>query len=463
MGKNSILLDRLASNTQSADDSEHIIETLEIERQLKSKLVDSAKQQEIDTMSDEASDELQRIANQLLENMNVNYNKEEKMNIIDRVINEMLGVGPLEPLLADDSITEIMVNGPNKIFVERNGEVERVTQVSFKSEQHIKDIIDRIVAKLGRRIDASEPKVDARLPDGSRVNASIPPIAIDGPNITIRKFAVEKMTVEDLYDYGSINEDIVQFLKAVMQGRKNVIVSGGTGSGKTTFLNIVSDFIPLSQRIVTIEDSAELQLKHSNYKDGNILRMETKTANVEGKGEIDIHDLVVDSLRKRPDRIIVGECRGDEAVEMISAFNTGHPGSLSTVHANAAEKALMRLENMIARVSTNINIQSIRQDLGSAIDIIVQLSRLEDGSRKTMEVLEVIDYDYNEDEYELNPLFEFKRTGKKEVKKVVDGEEKTNTIVLGEYVPTGNKPSFLEEFKMRDIDLDEKIFEPKEN
>jgi pilus assembly protein CpaF len=217
----------------------------------------------------------------------------------------------------------------------------------------------------------------------------------------------------------------------------------------------------LTQRIITIEDSAELQLKHSNYKEGNIIRMEAKNANVEGKGEITIHDLVVDSLRKRPDRIIVGECRGDEAVEMISAFNTGHPGSLSTVHANSAEKSLLRLENMIARVSSNVNIQSIRQDLGSAIDIIVQLSRLEDGTRKTMQVLEVVDYDYNNDEYELNPLFEFRRTGKKKIKKIEDGEEKIKTMVTGDYVALGNKPSFLEEFKMRDIPLDENIFQVK--
>jgi pilus assembly protein CpaF len=461
MSKNSMLLERLANNDQISTTGERLIETLEVEKELKSKLVETAKQQEIDTLSDEAADELQKIANQLLETMNVNYNKNQKMMIIDRVIDEMLGIGPLEPLLADDTITEIMVNGPNKIFIERKGEIERVTQAAFKDEQHIKDIIDRIVAKLGRRIDTSEPKVDARLPDGSRVNASIPPIAIDGPNITIRKFAVEKMTVEDLYNFGSINKDIVHFLKAVMIGRKNVIVSGGTGSGKTTFLNIVSDFIPLTQRIITIEDSAELQLKHSNYKEGNIIRMEAKNANVEGKGEITIHDLVVDSLRKRPDRIIVGECRGDEAVEMISAFNTGHPGSLSTVHANSAEKSLLRLENMIARVSSNVNIQSIRQDLGSAIDIIVQLSRLEDGTRKTMQVLEVVDYDYNNDEYELNPLFEFRRTGKKKIKKIEDGEEKIKTMVTGDYVALGNKPSFLEEFKMRDIPLDENIFQVK--
>jgi pilus assembly protein CpaF len=461
MSKNSMLLERLANNDQISTTGERLIETLEVEKELKSKLVETAKQQEIDTLSDEAADELQKIANQLLETMNVNYNKNQKMMIIDRVIDEMLGIGPLEPLLADDTITEIMVNGPNKIFIERKGEIERITQAAFKDEQHIKDIIDRIVAKLGRRIDTSEPKVDARLPDGSRVNASIPPIAIDGPNITIRKFAVEKMTVEDLYNFGSINKDIVHFLKAVMIGRKNVIVSGGTGSGKTTFLNIVSDFIPLTQRIITIEDSAELQLKHSNYKEGNIIRMEAKNANVEGKGEITIHDLVVDSLRKRPDRIIVGECRGDEAVEMISAFNTGHPGSLSTVHANSAEKSLLRLENMIARVSSNVNIQSIRQDLGSAIDIIVQLSRLEDGTRKTMQVLEVVDYDYNNDEYELNPLFEFRRTGKKKIKKIEDGEEKIKTMVTGDYVALGNKPSFLEEFKMRDIPLDENIFQVK--
>jgi len=458
MAKKSILLQKLADNNQGLSNGERLIETLEVERELKSKLVDSAKKQEIDTLSEEAGDELQKIANQLLEKMNVTYNKSQKMTIIDRVINEMLGVGPLEPLLADDTITEIMVNGPNKIFVERRGEIEKVQNIAFKDNQHIKDIIDRIVAKLGRRIDTSEPKVDARLPDGSRVNASIPPIAIDGPNITIRKFAVEKMTVEDLYKFGSINKDIVKFLKAVMIGRKNIIVSGGTGSGKTTFLNIVSDFIPLSQRILTIEDSAELQLKHSNYAKGNIIRMEAKNANVEGKGEITIHDLVVDALRKRPDRIIVGECRGDEAVEMISAFNTGHPGSLSTVHANSADKALLRLENMIARVSTNINIKSIRQDLGSAIDIIVQLSRLEDGSRKTMEVLEVIDYDYDNDEYHLNPLFKFERTGKKEIQTMIDGEEKTKNIVTGRYIALGNTPSFLEEFKMRNIDLDEDIF-----
>jgi pilus assembly protein CpaF len=325
-------------------------------------------------------------------------NPAEREQLAHSLIDDVLGYGPIEPLLNDPTVSEVMVNGKDNIFAERNGKVE-LTSAKFRSDDHLRQIIVRIAAAMGRRIDESSPMVDARLADGSRVNAVIPPLAVDGPSLTIRKFAADTLTAEDLVAKGSLTREAMTLLSAAVKGQLNVIVSGGTGTGKTTFLNILSSFIPPGDRIVTIEDAVELKLRQRH-----VVRLECKTANIEGKGAIGTRELVRNSLRMRPDRIIVGECRGAEALDMLQAMNTGHDGSLGTLHANNPEDALTRLETMVLMTGLELPPRAIREQLASAVDVIVQLERLRDGSRVVTAIAEVLGI---EDEHiQLNYLFQ---------------------------------------------------------
>lgn len=318
-----------------------------------------------------------------LGNKQIYLNMPERNELIKRLVDDMLGLGPLEPLLADDEISEIMVNGPKHIFVERNGKIERCDS-TFRNDAHIIAVATRIVSAIGRRVDESVPLCDARLADGSRVNIIIPPLAIDGPTITIRKFSRNKLTLEKMLQLGTLSEPMVKLLNIFSKSRVNILISGGTGSGKTTLLNALSQMIDHGERIVTIEDAAELQLQQPH-----VVRLETRLSNLEGRGEVTMRDLVKNSLRMRPDRIIIGETRGSEALDMLQAMNTGHDGCMSTVHANKPKEALMRLENLVSMASANLSALAIRQQIASAIDVIIQVSRLHDGSRRITHISEV--------------------------------------------------------------------------
>lgn len=359
------------------------------------------------------------------------------------LLDELIGYGPISPMLRMPEITEIMINGPDRIFVECRGRLYE-TGVRFFSEQHLVQIIQRIVEPLGRHVDDASPMVDARLPDGSRVNAVVPPLALDGASVTIRKFAEKKLTTDDLINFGSMTRDMALFLEEAVRARQNILVSGGTGSGKTTLLNILSQFIPEGERVVTVEDSAELKLSHRN-----IVRLEARPANVEGKGRITIRDLVINCLRMRPDRIIVGECRGAEALDMLQAMNTGHDGSLTTAHANNPRDALSRLENMVMMAGYDLPSSAIREQISSAIDIIVQQTRLADGTRKIVKIVEITGRE--NDVIQMQDVFEFRQSG--------IGEGGT---VEGDYFATGNIPFFIEERRRSgSLGIDMSVFVPK--
>ena len=362
----------------------------------------------------------------------------ERQRLFEQIVAEILGYGPLEPLLRDDTITEIMVNGPKKVYIERNGKIER-TNVVFEDDEHLMRIIERIVAPLGRRVDESMPYVDARLPDGSRVNIVIPPISLIGPVVTIRKFYRTPLTVEDLIRLGSATPEVMEFLKACVQARINIVVSGGTGSGKTTLLNILSGFIPEGERIITIENAAELQLRQEH-----VVTLETRPPNIEGKGEITMRDLVINALRMRPDRIIVGECRGGEAFDMLQAMNTGHEGSMTTIHANSPRDALARLENMVLMAGTDLPHRAIREQIAMAIDLIVQTSRMRDGSRKIVSVTEI--QGLEGEVITATELFKFEQYG-------MEGGK-----IVGRLVPTGIRPRFIDRLEEAGIRLPPSIF-----
>lgn len=362
-----------------------------------------------------------------------------RQQIYRDVLDDLLGYGPIQPLLDDPDITEVMVNGPNQVYTERKGKLT-LTNVKFEDDEHVLRIIERIILPLGRRIDADTPTVDARLPDGSRVNAVIPPVAIDGPNITIRKFFTDKLTIQQLIDFGSITAKMAEFVKACVISRLNIVISGGTGSGKTTTLNILSGFIPEDERIVTIEDAAELQL-HQDH----VVRMETKAPNIDGSGEVTIRDLVRNSLRMRPDRIVVGECRGGEALDMLQAMNTGHDGSLTTVHANAPRDALSRLETLSLMSGLNMPLTVIREQIASAVDLIVQQSRLKDGSRKITYITEVAGMEGST--IVMTDIFRFEQTGVGE-----DGK------IMGELKPTGIRPMFIDRLEASGFKLGAEVF-----
>ena len=361
--------------------------------------------------------------------------------IENELYHEAIGLGPLEDLIARDDITEIMVNGPDNVYVEHKGVLYK-TDTAFADDHQVLAAIDRIVSPLGRRIDESSPMVDARLKDGSRVNAIIPPLSLVGPSITIRKFAKTPLTVENLISYGSITAEIAHFLDVCVKIRKNILISGGTGSGKTTLLNIMSGYLPAKERIITIEDAAELQLRQEH-----LVRLESRPANIEGKGEVTIRDLVRNSLRMRPDRIVIGECRGGEALDMLQAMNTGHDGSLTTIHANSPRDALARLETLVLMAGFDLPLRAIREQIASAISIIVQINREKDGSRKVVCVSEITKMEG--DIITMQDLFTYKQDGWSE-----DGR------LLGHFEPTGAIPTFIEDIRRANLDLDISIFTP---
>jgi pilus assembly protein CpaF len=359
--------------------------------------------------------------------------RDERLGIVKEVVDDITGLGPLEPLLRDEAVTEVMVNGPNQVYVERRGKIERVG-VTFLGDEHVKRIIDRIISPIGRHIDETSPRVDARLPDGSRVNAIIEPLSLVGPVITIRRFAKTPYTVADLVRFGTATAEMFDFLRCCVLARLNVFVSGGTGSGKTTLLNVLSSFIPEEERIVTIEDAAELQLNQEH-----IVTLEARPPNSEGAGEITIRDLLRNAMHMRPDRLIVGECRAGEALDMIQAMTTGHEGSLSTGHANTADDMLRRLETMVLMTGYEMPLRAIREQIVAAVDVIVHTARLKDGSRKIVSIVEV--YGIEDDEILTQEIFTFEQTG------VVDGK------VVGELKPTGLRPTFMGQFKAAGVRL----------
>jgi pilus assembly protein CpaF len=364
----------------------------------------------------------------------------EKDRLIEEVLDEIFGLGPLEPLLRDRTVSDILVTTPRLIYVERNGKLER-TGIEFKDDAHLMRIIERVVSRVGRRIDESSPMVDARLPDGSRVNAVIPPLAVDGPLMSIRRFGGDPLQPADLLRNLSLTEGMMELVKACVRARLNIIISGGTGAGKTTFLNLLSGFIPATERIVTIEDAAELQLRQTH-----VARLETRPANIEGKGAVLQRHLLINALRMRPDRIVVGEVRGEEALDMLQAMNTGHDGSLTTIHANAPRDAISRLEVMIGMANSNLGTKSIRQQVASAIDLFVQISRLNDGSRKVTYITECLGMEG--DVVTTQDIFVFERTGL-----TSDGR------VAGRFRPTGVRPKFSERIKAAGIELSPNIFQ----
>jgi len=394
---------------------------------------------EVSELNDDLKQKINSILAKHVESEILNITMSQKKKIIEELMDEIIGFGPITGLLMDDKVTEIMVNGPNHVYIEKGGKLV-LTDAKFKNDNHVMHVIKKIVAPIGRRIDEGSPMVDARLPNGSRVNAIIPPLAIDGPSITIRKFAEDPFTVKDLIGFGTINVKMADLLKRCVEGRLNVVVSGGTGSGKTTTLNILSSFIPEDERIVTIEDAAELQLSQEH-----VVRLETRPSNLEGKGEISIRDLVKNSLRMRPDRIIVGEVRSGEALDMLQAMNTGHDGSLTTGHANTPRDMLSRIETMVLMSGMNLPIKAIREQVSSAIDIIVQQSRLMDGSRKITHITEV--QGMEGDIIILQDIFVFEQKG-------LDSRGK----VVGEFMSTGIMPKFVQKLKEQGINISQDIF-----
>jgi pilus assembly protein CpaF len=377
---------------------------------------------------------------QILEEEKFLLTLEERERFVKEIQHEVFGLGPLEPLLQDPAISDILVNGSGQIFIERRGKIEK-TVARFRDDAHLMRIIDKIVSAVGRRIDESSPLVDARLADGSRVNVIIPPLALDGPAMSIRRFGTDPLTVEDLLENGALTPEIVELLRGVVECRLNVLISGGTGSGKTTLLNVVSGFIPEDERIVTIEDSAELQLKQEH-----VVRLETRPANIEGTGRIAQRDLVINSLRMRPDRIVVGEVRGAESLDMLQAMNTGHDGSLTTVHANTPRDALSRVETMVAMAGLDMPQRSVRSQIASAIDVVIQLSRLSDGRRKLVSLQEITGMEG--EIVTMQEIFTFERQG-------IDSERN----VLGEIVPTGVRPKFAEKLKLSGYPLAANLFD----
>ena len=382
-------------------------------------------------------------AKEILGQLTIELPKELSIDIIEKeLVNEAIGLGPLESLIAVDEISEIMVNGPNQIFVEKKGILYK-TDASFADDNQVLSAIERIVAPLGRRIDESSPMVDARLPDGSRVNAIIPPLSLVGPSITIRKFSKTPLEAKDLVNFGSISPEMVRFLATCVAVRKNILISGGTGSGKTTLLNVLSSFLPNKERIVTIEDAAELQLRQEH-----LVRLESRPPNIEGKGAITIRDLVRNSLRMRPDRIVVGECRGGEALDMLQAMNTGHDGSLTTIHANTPRDALARLETLVLMAGFDLPLRAIREQIASAIHLVVQISRERDGSRKVINISEITKMEG--DIITMQDIFVFRQTG-----------WSADNKIEGVYEPTGSIPTFMEEIERAKLDLDVSIFSKK--
>ena len=385
--------------------------------------------------------EIIAITGEVLEEKNILLNREDRQTLNQELFDEVTGLGPLETLLKDDTVNDILVNGPKQIFVERAGKLQ-LTDITFKDERHLLRIIDKIVSAVGRRVDESNPYVDARLQDGSRFNAMVPPIAVDGSLVSIRKFKKDKLGVDDLVQFGAFTEEMAAYLQAAVATRLNVIVSGGTGSGKTTTLNALSSFIDNAERILTIEDTAELQLQQTH-----VGRMESRPPNVEGKGEVSPRDCLKNALRMRPDRIIVGETRGEEVIDMLQAMNTGHDGSMTTIHANSARDGISRLENMIAMAGIEMPIKAVRSQISSAVNLIVQASRLQDGSRRMTSITEITGMEG--DVISMQEIFRYQRVG-------LTPENK----IIGHFTATGVRSHFAERFRMWGYDLPASIYEP---
>ena len=378
---------------------------------------------------------------QILTEESIVLSRQEKHRLFEQISAEILGFGPLQPLLEDDDITEVMVNGAKSVYFEKAGKINRAP-ITFESDEHVMRIIDRIVAPLGRRIDESSPYVDARLPDGSRVNAVIPPISLVGPCLTIRKFAKDPFTVEQLIDFGTLTPGAVLFMEAAVKARFNIIISGGTGSGKTTLLNVLSSFIPNDDRIITVENAAELQMRQDH-----VVTLESRPPNIEGRGEVTIRQLVINSLRMRPDRIIVGEIRGEESLDMLQAMNTGHDGSLTTAHSNAPRDTLARVETMALMAGMDLPVRAIREQIASAIDLVIHQSRMQDGTRKVVSITEVVGMEG--EVITMQDIFRFEQTA------VEDGK------VLGELIPTGLRPKYMDKIEAYGIHLPPSIFSIK--
>ena len=397
----------------------------------------------LSTMSQDAVQaQLTKLIEQLLQQESVLLNQRERTQVTQDILHEVLGLGPLEPLLADQTVNDILVNGYKQVFVERSGRLE-LTPIRFKDDAHLKKIIEKIVSRVGRRIDESSPMVDARLADGSRVNAIIPPLAIDGPSLSIRKFSKDPLQLYHLVEKQSLTPEIGELLKAIVEARLNVLISGGTGSGKTTLLNVMSGFIPNNERIVTIEDAAELQLRQDH-----VVRLETRPANIEGKGEVAQRELVKNALRMRPDRIILGEVRGAESLDMLQAMNTGHDGSLTTVHANSCRDALTRIETLVSMAGFNLAAKAMRHYISSALDVIIQIARMSDGTRKLISLQEVVGMEG--DLITLQELFTFQQTGLDE-----------NRKVKGRFKATGVRPKFAERLAAKGVALPPELFDPQ--
>jgi pilus assembly protein CpaF len=382
--------------------------------------------------------QIEEIFGRVIDEEGLALTRAERVRMLEQITDEIIGLGPLEPLLRDETVTEIMVNGPRQVYIERNGRLE-LTNVVFQNDDHVMRIIDRIIAPIGRRIDESSPMVDARLTDGSRVNAIIPPLSLIGPVVTIRKFSASPFTVDDLIRFGTSTPEMFDFLRACVEARLNIFVSGGTGSGKTTTLNVLSSFIPNDERIITVEDAAELQLRQEH-----VVTLESRPPNIEGRGAVPIRELVRNCLRMRPDRIIVGECRGGEALDMLQAMNTGHDGSMSTGHANSPRDMLARLETMVLMAGVDLPLRAIREQVSSAVDLIVHQSRLKDGSRRIEYITEV--QGMEGDVIVMQDVFLFEQTG------VVEGK------IQGRLRATGIRPKFVEKFEIKGINLPRGLF-----
>jgi pilus assembly protein CpaF len=441
-GQGQGFLQRAQSGQKAATTEARSISPLEHEWKMKiyQKLLEIMDLSLISTIpEDQARAQIREIAMRLMNEESAPLNLDQRQLVIRTIEDEVMGLGPLEPLLADPTISDVLVNGPKAVYIERRGKLE-LTDVQFNNDLHLMNIIDRIVTAVGRRIDESSPMVDARLKDGSRVNAIIPPLALDGPMLSIRRFAVELLTMQDLIGLGTLTEPVAKLLEAVVRSRLNVVVSGGTGAGKTTMLNILSGFIPHNERIVTIEDSAELQLQQPH-----VVRLETRPPNIEGRGQVTARDLVRNSLRMRPDRIIVGEVRGAEALDMLQAMNTGHDGSLTTIHANTPRDALARIENMVSMTGIQFPTKGLRAQIASAVHVVLQVERQEDGKRRLVSVSEI-----NGMEGEvitMSELFRFERQGLDK-----DG------AVLGALKATGIIPGFHKQVTRKGIDLPVELF-----
>ncbi len=386
----------------------------------------------------EVRNTIQELFDQVLGEENIVLSRPERHRLFEQIVAEILGFGPLQPLLEDETITEIMVNGAKNIYIERSGKIQRVP-FTFESDEHVMRIIDRIVAPLGRRIDESSPYVDARLPDGSRVNAVIPPISLVGPTITIRKFFKNPLTIEQLIQFGSITPEALQFLKACVEARLNIVISGGTGSGKTTLLNVLSQFIPNDERIITIENAAELQLRQEH-----VVTLESRPPNIEGKGEVTIRQLVINALRMRPDRIIVGEIRDEAALDMLQAMNTGHDGSMTTAHSNSPRDTLARIETMALMAGMDLPVRAIREQVSSAIDLVIHQERMRDGTRKVVNITEVSGMEG--DVITLTDIFVFEQSGYE------------NGRIVGRLRATGLRPKFMDKIEAAGIHLPASIF-----